>query len=49
MRIYRPRFWAQYVDDTFVITKREKLKSVQSALNSAFQYIEFTMEAEKAQ
>lgn len=46
---YRPRFWAGYIDETFVIIERERLKSFQSVLNSVFPDIQFAMQEEKAQ
>nr|VZI13874.1 unnamed protein product [Spirometra erinaceieuropaei] len=44
--IYRPTFWARYVDDTFVIIKREMVQEFRNALNSVSPDIQFTMEAE---
>ncbi|BHF76657.1 hypothetical protein SprV_0501975600 [Sparganum proliferum] len=44
--IYRPTFWARYVDDTFVIIKREMVQEFHNALNSVSPDIQFTMEAE---
>ncbi|BHF62483.1 hypothetical protein SprV_0301040100 [Sparganum proliferum] len=43
---YRPKFWARYVDDTFVIIKREMVQTFHNALNSVSPDIQFTMEAE---
>nr|VZI31132.1 unnamed protein product [Spirometra erinaceieuropaei] len=43
---YKPKFWARYVDDTFVIIKRKMVKEFHDVLNSVFPDIQFTMEAE---
>nr|VZI09109.1 unnamed protein product [Spirometra erinaceieuropaei] len=43
---YKPKFWARYVDDTFVIIKRQMVKEFHDVLNSVFPDIQFTMEAE---
>nr|VZI29501.1 unnamed protein product [Spirometra erinaceieuropaei] len=43
---YRPKFWARYVDDTFVIIKREMVQTFHNVLNSISPDIQFTMEAE---
>ncbi|BHF57189.1 hypothetical protein SprV_0100013000 [Sparganum proliferum] len=43
---HRPKFWTRYVDDTFVIIKREMIEEFHSVLNSVFPDIQFTMEAE---
>ncbi|BHF81907.1 hypothetical protein SprV_0802504200 [Sparganum proliferum] len=43
---YKPTFWARYVDDTFVIIKRQMVKEFHDVLNSIFPDIQFTMEAE---
>nr|VZI25494.1 unnamed protein product [Spirometra erinaceieuropaei] len=43
---YRPKFWARYVDDTFVIMKREMVQPFHNVLNSVSPDIQFTMEAE---
>ncbi|VDL92145.1 unnamed protein product [Schistocephalus solidus] len=42
---YRPTFWTQFVDDTFVIIKRKMIEEFHSILNSVFPDIQFTMEA----
>ncbi|BHF76294.1 hypothetical protein SprV_0501939200 [Sparganum proliferum] len=44
--IHRPTFWARYVDDTFVIIKREMVQEFHNALNSVSPDTHFTMEAE---
>ena len=41
-----PRVWWRYVDDTFVIIKRERLESFLAHLNSVDPMIQFTMETE---
>ncbi|BHF60548.1 Acyl-CoA synthetase member 2 mitochondrial [Sparganum proliferum] len=33
---HRPKFWTRYVDDTFVIIKREMIEEFHSVLNSVF-------------
>ncbi|BHF65539.1 hypothetical protein SprV_0200855200 [Sparganum proliferum] len=43
---HRPIFWARYVDDTFVILKREMVSDFHTILNSVFPDIQFTREAE---
>nr|VZI22688.1 unnamed protein product [Spirometra erinaceieuropaei] len=43
---YKSKFWARYVDDTFVIIKRQMVKEFHDVLNSVFSDIQFTMEAE---
>nr|VZI00012.1 unnamed protein product [Spirometra erinaceieuropaei] len=43
---HRPIFWARYVDDTFVILKREMVSEFHTILNSVFPDIQFTREAE---
>nr|VZI27423.1 unnamed protein product [Spirometra erinaceieuropaei] len=43
---YKPKFWARYVDDTFVIIKRQKVQEFHDVLNSVFPDIQFKMEAE---
>ncbi|VDM06445.1 unnamed protein product, partial [Schistocephalus solidus] len=43
---YRQTFWIRYVDDPFVIIKREMIEELHSVLNSVFPDIQFTMEAE---
>ncbi|BHF62379.1 hypothetical protein SprV_0200536100 [Sparganum proliferum] len=41
-----PKFWARYVDDTFVVIKRSEVKAFRALLNSIFPDIQFTMEEE---
>nr|VZI35509.1 unnamed protein product [Spirometra erinaceieuropaei] len=43
---HRPTFWTRYVDDTFVIIKREMIEEFHIVLISVFPDIQFTMEAE---
>nr|VZH97033.1 unnamed protein product [Spirometra erinaceieuropaei] len=43
---YPPKFWARYVDDTFVVIKRSEVKTFKALLNSVFPDIRFTMEEE---
>ncbi|BHF84376.1 hypothetical protein SprV_0902752700 [Sparganum proliferum] len=43
---YSPKFWARYVDDTFVIIKRSDVQDFKALLNSIFPDIQFTMEEE---
>nr|VZI11611.1 unnamed protein product [Spirometra erinaceieuropaei] len=43
---YPPKFWARYVDDTFVIIKRGDVQAFKALLNSIFPDIQFTMEEE---
>nr|VZI25487.1 unnamed protein product [Spirometra erinaceieuropaei] len=43
---YPPKFWARYVDDTFVVIKRNEVKAFKTLLNSIFPDIQFTMEEE---
>ena len=45
--ISKPRFWTRYVDDTFVIVRRDQRDQLQISLNSVFPEIQFTMEEEK--
>jgi quinol monooxygenase YgiN len=43
---YYPKVWIRYVDDTFVVIKREKLEEFMQTINSVFPDIQFTMEKE---
>nr|VZI00812.1 unnamed protein product [Spirometra erinaceieuropaei] len=43
---YKPKFWARYVDDTFVIIKRQMVKEFHDVQNSVLPDIQFKMEAE---
>nr|VZI05888.1 unnamed protein product [Spirometra erinaceieuropaei] len=44
---HRPKFWARYVDDTFVVIERDQVLTFQEHLNAAFPDIQFTMEEEE--
>ncbi|BHF70539.1 hypothetical protein SprV_0301359100 [Sparganum proliferum] len=45
-RSYSLKFWARYVDDTFVVIKRNDVQDFKVLLNSIFSDIQFTMEEE---
>ncbi|VDK70428.1 unnamed protein product [Dibothriocephalus latus] len=44
-----PKFWATYVYDTFVISRRNKVREFKAQLNSIFPAIQFTIEEEENQ
>ncbi|BHF82487.1 hypothetical protein SprV_0802562500 [Sparganum proliferum] len=44
---HKPNFWAQYVDDTFVVIERDQLLTFKKRLNAVFPDIQFTMEEEE--
>ncbi|BHF74313.1 hypothetical protein SprV_0501739800 [Sparganum proliferum] len=44
---HRPKFWARYVDDTFVVIERDQVLTFKERLNSVFPDIQFTMEEEE--
>ncbi|BHF66844.1 hypothetical protein SprV_0200986700 [Sparganum proliferum] len=44
---HKPKFWARYVDDTFVIIDRDQLLTFKERLNAVFPDIQFTMEEEE--
>ncbi|BHF80350.1 hypothetical protein SprV_0702347500 [Sparganum proliferum] len=44
---YRPKFWARYVDDTFVVIQRDQVLTFKERLNSVFPDIQFTIEEEE--
>nr|VZH97843.1 unnamed protein product [Spirometra erinaceieuropaei] len=44
---HRPKFWARYVDDTFVVIERDQVLMFKERLNSVFPDIQFTMEEEE--
>nr|VZI27690.1 unnamed protein product [Spirometra erinaceieuropaei] len=44
---HKPKFWARYVDDTFVVIERDQLLTFQEHLNAVFPDIQFTMEEEE--
>ncbi|BHF65451.1 hypothetical protein SprV_0200846100 [Sparganum proliferum] len=41
---HKPKFWARYVDDTFVVIDRDQLLTFKERLNAVFPDIQFTME-----
>ncbi|BHF82684.1 hypothetical protein SprV_0802582300 [Sparganum proliferum] len=43
---YKPKFWARYVDDTFVIVDQDKINYYAEVLNSIIPDLQFTMEEE---
>nr|VZI13421.1 unnamed protein product [Spirometra erinaceieuropaei] len=44
---HRPKFWARYVDDTFVVIERDQVLTFQEHLSAVFPDIQFTMEEEE--
>ncbi|BHF78610.1 hypothetical protein SprV_0602172300 [Sparganum proliferum] len=46
---YKPVFWRRYVEDTFVIVKKDMLQHFHSLLNAVFPDIKFTREEEQDQ
>ncbi|BHF77393.1 hypothetical protein SprV_0602049800 [Sparganum proliferum] len=44
---HKPKFWARYVDDTFVVIERDQVLTFQEHLNAVFPDIQFPMEAEE--
>ncbi|BHF82078.1 DNA topoisomerase 2-beta [Sparganum proliferum] len=46
-RHHRPKFWARYVDNTFVVIERHQVLKFKEHLNAVFSDIEFTMEEEE--
>ncbi|BHF66782.1 hypothetical protein SprV_0200980400 [Sparganum proliferum] len=44
---HKPKFWARYVDDTFVVIDRNRLLAFKDRLNAVFPDIRFTMEEEE--
>nr|VZI24205.1 unnamed protein product [Spirometra erinaceieuropaei] len=44
---HRPKFWARYVNDTFVVIERDQVLTFKGRLNSVFPDILFTMEEEE--
>ncbi|BHF58455.1 hypothetical protein SprV_0100140700 [Sparganum proliferum] len=46
---HEPVFWRRYVDDTFVIVKKDMLQHFHSLLNTVFPDIKFTREEEQEQ
>nr|VZI11220.1 unnamed protein product [Spirometra erinaceieuropaei] len=43
---YKPKFWARYVDDTFVIIDQDTISYYEELLNSVIPDLQFTMEEE---
>nr|VZI52541.1 unnamed protein product [Spirometra erinaceieuropaei] len=43
---YKPKFWARYVDDTFVIIDQDKISYYEELQNSIIPDLQFTMEEE---
>ncbi|BHF67265.1 hypothetical protein SprV_0301029100 [Sparganum proliferum] len=46
-RHHRPKFWAWYVDDTFVVIEQDQLLTFKEPLNAIYPDIQFTMEGEE--
>ncbi|VDN27332.1 unnamed protein product [Dibothriocephalus latus] len=46
-RHHRPKFWAMYVDDTFVLMERDQVLTFEERLNTVFLDIQCTMEEEE--
>nr|VZI52349.1 unnamed protein product [Spirometra erinaceieuropaei] len=44
---HKPKFWARYADDTFVVIDRDQLVTFKGLLNAVFSDIQFTMEEEE--
>ncbi|BHF77153.1 hypothetical protein SprV_0502025600 [Sparganum proliferum] len=44
---HKSKFWARYVDDTFVVIERDQLLTFKERLNAVFPDIQFTMEEEE--
>ncbi|BHF63670.1 hypothetical protein SprV_0200666400 [Sparganum proliferum] len=44
---HKPKFWARYVDDTFVVIDQDQLLTFKERLNAVFPDIQFTMEEEE--
>ncbi|BHF63199.1 hypothetical protein SprV_0200619000 [Sparganum proliferum] len=44
---HKPKFWARYVDDTFVVIDRDQLLTFKECLNAVFPDTQFTMEEEE--
>ncbi|KER31053.1 hypothetical protein T265_02616 [Opisthorchis viverrini] len=45
--IINPKLWIRYVDDTFVIMKRDSVHEAHELLNTTFEDIKFTIELER--
>nr|VZI39680.1 unnamed protein product [Spirometra erinaceieuropaei] len=46
-RHHRPKFWARYVDESFVVIERDKVLTFKEHVNAVFPDIQFTMEEEE--
>nr|VZI14648.1 unnamed protein product [Spirometra erinaceieuropaei] len=46
-QLHKPKFWARYVDDTFVIIERDQLLTFKERLKAVFPDIQCTMEEEE--
>ncbi|BHF62643.1 hypothetical protein SprV_0200562800 [Sparganum proliferum] len=46
-RHHRPKFWARYVDDTFVVIERDQVLTFKEQINAIFPDIQFAMEEEE--
>ncbi|BHF79283.1 hypothetical protein SprV_0602240300 [Sparganum proliferum] len=46
-RHHRPKFWARYVDDTFVVMERNQVLTFKAHFNAVFPDIQFRMEEEE--
>nr|VZI34663.1 unnamed protein product [Spirometra erinaceieuropaei] len=44
---HKPMFWARYVEDTFVVLKRDQVLTFQEHFKAVFPDIQFTMEEEE--
>ncbi|BHF83701.1 hypothetical protein SprV_0902684500 [Sparganum proliferum] len=44
---HKPKFWAGYLDDTFVVIERDQVLTLQEHLNAVFPDIQFTIEEEE--
>ncbi|BHF60130.1 hypothetical protein SprV_0100309100 [Sparganum proliferum] len=44
---HRPKFWARYMDDTFVVIERDQPLTFKEHLNAVFPDIQFTLEEEE--
>ncbi|BHF72925.1 Histone-lysine N-methyltransferase setd1b [Sparganum proliferum] len=44
--LVNPKLWLQYMDDTFVIVKKDQLETLQNTINSTMPGIKFTLEKE---
>ncbi len=44
--LVNPKFWVRYVDDTFVVVKKDQLETLHNTINSTIPGIQFTLEKE---